>query len=99
MEKNFFTHVEDGRLYVCGGYNGESCLSSCESYDPKTDSWSPLPNMARARSAAAATCFAGRLYVTGGCDVVQFFNSVEVSSLFLKFFVSYFSKLILIVYI
>ena len=46
--------------------------------DLKTNSWSPLPNMTRARSAAAATCFAGRLYVTGGCDVVQFFNSVEV---------------------
>ena len=34
--------------------------------------------MQRARSAAAAICFAGRMFVTGGCDVVQFFNSVEV---------------------
>jgi hypothetical protein len=34
--------------------------------------------MQRARSAAAAICFAGKMFITGGCDVVQFFNSVEV---------------------
>ena len=40
--------------------------------------------MTRARAAAAATCFAGRLYVTGGIDTggvvgQQLLNSVEVS--------------------
>ena len=57
----------DGKLYVCGGYNGEHDPSSCESYDPVTKaSWESMPNMMRAKSYAAAICFGGKIYITGG---------------------------------
>jgi Kelch motif len=39
----------DGLLYVCGGYDGASCLSSMERYDPLTGVWSSCPAMATRR--------------------------------------------------
>lgn len=35
----------DGLLYVCGGYDGASCLSSMERYDPLTGVWSSCPGI------------------------------------------------------
>lgn len=31
------TVVLDGQIYVCGGYDGNSSLSSVETYSPETD--------------------------------------------------------------
>jgi len=39
----------DGLLYVCGGYDGASCLSSMERYDPLTGVWSSCPAMTTRR--------------------------------------------------
>lgn len=35
--------AHDGCLYIIGGEDGESNLSSMEKYDPSTDSWILLP--------------------------------------------------------
>jgi len=41
-----------GRLYACGGSNGQMDLCSAECYDPNTDSWMLLPDMTIPRSYA-----------------------------------------------
>lgn len=35
----------DGLLYVCGGYDGASCLNSMERFDPLTGVWTSCPAM------------------------------------------------------
>lgn len=35
----------DGLIYVCGGYDGASCLSSMERFDPLTGIWCSCPAM------------------------------------------------------
>lgn len=32
----------DDRVYICGGYDGVTSLSTVECYCPKTDSWSTV---------------------------------------------------------
>ncbi|UYV74625.1 KLHL10 [Cordylochernes scorpioides] len=39
-----------GSLYVLGGFNGMSRLASGERYNPRTNSWAPIPEMASRRS-------------------------------------------------
>ncbi|XP_078206802.1 kelch-like protein 18 isoform X5 [Callithrix jacchus] len=71
------TVVLDGQIYVCGGYDGNSSLSSVETYSPETDKWTVVTPMSSNRSAAGVTVFEGRIYVSGGHDGLQIFNSVE----------------------
>lgn len=35
----------NGLLYVCGGYDGASCLSDVQRYDPLTGEWTSCPTM------------------------------------------------------
>lgn len=35
----------DGLIYVCGGYDGASCLASMERFDPLTGVWCSCPAM------------------------------------------------------
>lgn len=39
----------DGLIYTCGGYDGASCLSSMERYDPLTGVWTSCPPMTTRR--------------------------------------------------
>jgi len=41
-----------GKLYACGGSNGQAELKSVECYDPSTDSWLQLPEMTSSRTSA-----------------------------------------------
>jgi N-acetylneuraminic acid mutarotase len=59
----------DGKIYVFGGYPGccGSYLSSSFSYDPASDTWTPIAPMPTPReSAAAAVAANGKIYVAGG---------------------------------
>ncbi|CAH1242093.1 KLHL18 [Branchiostoma lanceolatum] len=67
-----------GKLFVCGGYDGISSLSSVECYDPDTRKWNLVTQMVRSRSAAGIAAFEGQLYALGGHDGLQIFHSVEV---------------------
>jgi N-acetylneuraminic acid mutarotase len=71
------TVVLGGKLYVCGGFDGQARLRSAERFDPLTGKWQPLPPMVRARDEAAAVVIAGELYVLGGFDGSHVLNSVE----------------------
>ena len=39
-----------GKLYICGGFNGQECLRSAESYDSATNQWTMLATMRNRRS-------------------------------------------------
>ena len=41
-----------GKLYACGGSNGQKELKTVECYDPETKTWIALPDMASPRSSA-----------------------------------------------
>jgi hypothetical protein len=55
-------------IFVLGGWTGISELNTAESFNPKTNTWTTLPNMLTARdsgAAAAAPCPGGT--IAGGC--------------------------------
>eukprot|EP00964_Phaeocystis_antarctica_P161764 scaffold134341_cov124-Phaeocystis_antarctica.AAC.1 len=53
----------DGKIYVLGGYP-----SKVDMYDPQSDSWQPLADMANGRAAFAATAAGGKIYAIGGLE-------------------------------
>ncbi|XP_041101934.1 kelch-like protein 18 isoform X2 [Polyodon spathula] len=81
--------VVNGLLYAIGGYDGQSRLSTVEVFNPETDIWTRVASMnskrrwtiatpmSASRSAAGVTVFEGRIYVSGGHDGLQIFNSME----------------------
>ncbi|HEX5203778.1 MAG TPA: carboxypeptidase regulatory-like domain-containing protein [Actinoplanes sp.] len=67
--------VFEGLVYSVGGTDGGSNLTSGFVYDPGSDSWSPIADMAQEREKPAAAFVDGLLYVFGGWD-----NSGAVST-------------------
>ncbi|KAG7273874.1 hypothetical protein CRUP_025935 [Coryphaenoides rupestris] len=82
--------VVNGVLYAIGGFDGQSRLSTVEVYNPETDTWTRVSSMnsqrrwtvvtemSACRSAAGVTIFDGRIFVSGGHDGLQIFNTVEL---------------------
>jgi non-specific serine/threonine protein kinase len=56
------------QIYVIGGENSDGPLAIALSYDSRSNTWSPLPNMTTARLHPAVTAVAGNLYAIGGTD-------------------------------
>lgn len=74
----------NGKIYVSGGYNGTSVLSSTEVFTPSgstssvSGSWATTGSLQAARDFHASAVLDGQLYVVGGFDGVSiFYNSVE----------------------
>uniref|UniRef100_H2YHH8 BTB domain-containing protein n=1 Tax=Ciona savignyi TaxID=51511 RepID=H2YHH8_CIOSA len=42
--------VLGGRLYACGGYDGQSYLATCESYDPQSNEWTDIASLKTGRA-------------------------------------------------
>jgi hypothetical protein len=65
--------LSDGKVLVAGGRTTvqvDSALKSAELYDPATNAWTALPDMAQNRSEAAACVLpSGRVAVVGGFGV------------------------------
>jgi N-acetylneuraminic acid mutarotase len=63
--------LEDGRVLVAGGVKTlETPVASADLYDPRTDTWTPVPSMSRARyGISAVTLKHGRVLVVGGLNV------------------------------
>jgi N-acetylneuraminic acid mutarotase len=59
----------NGKLYVVGGYDASSAVSTLQIYDPVTDRWTTGAPIPMARYAAAAAGINGKLYVAGGCTM------------------------------
>lgn len=56
----------DGRMYVIGGWNGYSTLSSVEVYDPGSDTWTSETPMPTARYGVAYASVGSKIYAIGG---------------------------------
>jgi hypothetical protein len=80
-----------GSLYAIGGRNGPSgpCsqgpggqLATVERFDLRTNGWTTVASLPRARSDLAAVVVAGKIYVLGGCRVfgggTRFLRAVDV---------------------
>jgi len=62
--------VVDGRVYLAGGrYADEASSATFDSYDPKTDRWTRLPNLPQGKvSSLGVVSTDGRVVVLGGDD-------------------------------
>eukprot|EP00732_Lithocolla_globosa_P002661 Lithocolla_globosa_v1_NODE_1828_length_2283_cov_49.946809.p1 type:complete len:369 gc:universal NODE_1828_length_2283_cov_49.946809:1070-2176(+) len=85
--------VDDTTIIVCGGCVTEQAAypdgatwticpeitDTCSEYDSKTDTWSSIPSMPRARQRFAAALVDDKLYVVGGVDEFEnMFAQVDV---------------------
>jgi N-acetylneuraminic acid mutarotase len=62
-------------LYAIGGYDGHSNLCCVDRYDPRADSWTRVHDMVQCRSGHAAAVIAKQIYVIGGYDPNQDYES------------------------
>lgn len=62
-------------IYLIGGYDGDSWLSTLELYLPSCDERKTLKQMSSARSYASAAMLNGELYIFGGGDGHSWYNT------------------------
>lgn len=60
------TTVVQGRIYVIGGWDGYSALSTVEEFNPASSSWETLASMPTARYSLATAVVNGKIYALGG---------------------------------
>lgn len=65
-------------IYVVGGFDGTSHLSSVEAYNIRTDSWTTMTSMTTPRCYVGATVLRGRLYAIAGYVFSGPFSSLYV---------------------
>ena len=64
-------------IYMITGFRDQVCLQSAESYNPLTNQWVKIPDLAKARRFASAVATCGKILVFGGfCDTADT-NDVE----------------------
>ncbi|KAM0888724.1 hypothetical protein ACQ4PT_028152 [Festuca glaucescens] len=64
-------------IFLIGGYNGVTWLSSLDSFSPKKDILVPLTSMGSPRSYASVAAMEGCVFVFGGGDGSSWYNTVE----------------------
>ncbi|KAG6524344.1 uncharacterized protein LOC122045914 isoform X1 [Zingiber officinale] len=64
-------------IYLVGGYNGISWLSTLRSFSPSSDILISLKSMSCAHSYASAVSMDDNIYVLGGGDDTSWYNTVE----------------------
>lgn len=67
-------------LYAVGGHDGPLVRKSVECYNPETNTWASVADMAFCRRNAGVVAYGGMLYVCGGDDGTSNLSSVEVSN-------------------
>ena len=77
------TLLQNGKVLVAGGFDGNHSLNSAELYDPASGTWTSTGNLNTARGNHTATLLPnGRVLVAGGADTICIFctsfDSTEV---------------------
>lgn len=96
MESSSEQHLDpDGLIYLVGGYDGKSWLSSLDSYSVSKDIIKSLKKMPSIRSYTSLATLNGNLYVIGGGYAELWYNTgMEVSCILLPFHLTCSSVLI-----
>lgn len=68
----------EGKLYIFGGWDGETYLDQVWEYDPGEDSWSEKTPLSSPRKYANAVSTSANIYVIGGLNGDQSLDNVEV---------------------
>ena len=50
------------QTYICGGFTGNECLSSAESFNPETNQWTLIAPMSSRRSGVGVIAYADLVY-------------------------------------
>lgn len=50
------------QVYICGGFNGNECLQTCEYYSPETNQWTMITPMDNRRSGIGIIAHADHVY-------------------------------------
>ena len=58
--------VLNDMIYAFGGYDGAHHLSSVESYNPRTNAWTPVTSMAMSRCYVGSAMIQGKIYAVAG---------------------------------
>lgn len=67
----------NGHIYVVGGEEGSSILSSCECFNPQTNHWRQVANMVVSRCEFGLCALDGYLYAMGGWVETDISGSIE----------------------
>ena len=65
------------RIFVCGGFDGHSHLSTVETYSTITGQWSIICGLSVFRCYCSATLLHGKVVVVGGYDGQSLLSSLE----------------------
>ena len=74
-------NMEGPSIFLIGGYRGSTCLSSLDSFCPKTDRVVPLCSMSSARAYAAVAALKDHLYIFGGGDGSSWYHTGKCSNM------------------
>ena len=64
-------------MYIAGGFNGQECLSSAESYNPSTNQWTLIQGMRNRRSGVGVIAHENCIYAIGGFNGITRMNNGE----------------------
>ncbi len=67
----------EGKIYICGGFNGNDCLDSAEYYDPSNNQWTMITPMRNRRSGVGIAAYNNHIYAMGGFNGIVRLNSCE----------------------
>ncbi|GFO21308.1 kelch-like protein 10 [Plakobranchus ocellatus] len=68
---------QQGKVFICGGFNGQECLNTAEYFDPVTSQWTLITSMNNRRSGVGVIAYNGCLYALGGFNGVTRMNTGE----------------------
>lgn len=69
--------LSPGKVFICGGFNGQECLNTSEYFNPATDQWTLIANMNNRRSGVGVVAYNDCIYALGGFNGVTRMNTGE----------------------
>lgn len=75
-------NMEGPSIFLIGGYRGSTCLSSLDSFCPRTDRVVTLCPMSSGRAYAAVSALKDHIYIFGGGDGSSWYHTGKCSNMF-----------------
>lgn len=65
------TAVLERKIYICGGFNGQECLQTCEVFDADKNEWNHIAPMRSRRSGVGVAALGDHIYAIGGFNGIS----------------------------